>query len=71
MHNKRMQLDKVPTTRVIGGWGESPLRSGTLASKISASVYGSFFAAHRKFSGVRFHDFINGIADIGEEYGIH
>jgi len=37
---------------------------------LSVSV-GSFFAAHRKFSGVRFHDFINGIADIGEEYGIH
>ena len=25
-HNKRMQSDKVPPTRVIGGWDVSPLR---------------------------------------------
>jgi hypothetical protein len=31
---------------------------------------GSVSAARRKFLGVRFHDFINGMADISEGYGI-
>jgi hypothetical protein len=34
--NKRIQSDKVPATRVIGGWDESPFRVDSRLSQIES-----------------------------------